>query len=101
MKKLLIIILLLNESNQIIQWMNQESSKSKTMGKIQINYMPRKWQQEFHKNMEQKKRAILVLHRRAGKTTAIVNQLQKDAMLVPNSQYAYICPFKDQAKRVA
>jgi phage terminase large subunit len=34
-------------------------------------------------------------------TTAIVNQLQKDAMLVPNSQYAYICPFKDQAKRVA
>ena len=51
--------------------------------------------------MEQQKRAILVLHRRAGKTTAIVNQLQKDAMLIPDSQYAYICPYRDQAKRIA
>lgn len=71
------------------------------MAKIQINYLPRPWQVEFHKHMEQKKRAILVLHRRAGKTTAIVNQLQKDAMLIPNSKYAYICPYRDQAKRVA
>jgi len=211
------------------------------MAKIQINYSPRAWQEDFHKHIEQKKRAILVLHRRAGKaqplsakvltpnglvfmgdiklndtvltpkgtkakvigifpqpkqqiykiilqdgsqtrataehlwkiyfankceilntlclktlleqkikifidtaidfilykkeiikieedgfevaqciliddpdhlyitddfivthnTTAIVNQLQKDAMLVPDSQYAYICPYKDQAKRVA
>ena len=35
--------------------------------KIQINYTPRKWQADFHKQMETKKRAILVLHRRAGK----------------------------------
>lgn len=35
--------------------------------KIQINYVPRPWQTKFHKEMETKKRAILVLHRRAGK----------------------------------
>jgi hypothetical protein len=51
--------------------------------------------------METKKRAILVLHRRAGKTTAIVNQLQKDALITPESKYAYICPTYKQAKAVA
>jgi len=35
--------------------------------KIQIDYVPRPWQAEFHKKMDTKKRAILVLHRRAGK----------------------------------
>ena len=51
--------------------------------------------------MENKKRAILVLHRRAGKTVAIVNQLQKDALITPESKYAYICPTYKQAKAVA
>lgn len=71
------------------------------MAKIQIDYQPRPWQAVFHKQMETKKRAILVLHRRAGKTVAIVNQLQKDALIVPESKYAYICPTYKQAKAVA
>jgi len=34
-------------------------------------------------------------------TTAIVNQLQKDALITPESKYAYICPTYKQAKAVA
>ena len=69
--------------------------------KIQINYTPRPWQALFHKAMEKKKRAILVVHRRAGKTVAVANQLQKDALMVAESKYAYICPTYKQAKAVA
>mgnify|MGYP003796762761 FL=1 len=69
--------------------------------KIQINYTPFPWQKEFHKALEKYNRAILVCHRRSGKTTAIVNQLQKDALITPESKYAYICPTYKQAKAVA
>lgn len=44
---------------------------------------------------------MLVLHRRAGKTTAILNHLQRDAIRVPESQYAFIAPTYKQAKRIA
>jgi phage terminase large subunit len=44
---------------------------------------------------------VLVLHRRAGKTTAILNHLQRDAIRVPESQYAFVAPTYKQAKRIA
>lgn len=44
---------------------------------------------------------MLVLHRRAGKTTAILNHLQRDAIRTPKSQYAFIAPTYKQAKRIA
>ena len=69
--------------------------------KIQINYTPFPWQKEFHKALEKYNRAILVCHRRSGKTTAIVNQLQKDALITPESKFAYICPTYKQAKAIA
>ncbi len=44
---------------------------------------------------------VLVLHRRAGKTTAVLNHLQRDALRVPKSDYAYIAPTYKMAKRIA
>ncbi len=69
------------------------------MGKIKIPYKPRNWALKFHDST--KRWIVLVLHRRAGKTTAILNHLQRDAVLISNSQYAYIAPTYKQAKRIA
>jgi len=44
---------------------------------------------------------VLVLHRRAGKTIAVLNHLQRDALKTPNSRLAYIAPFYKQAKNIA
>ena len=47
--------------------------------------------------------ACMVCHRRAGKTVAAVNDLIRGAVSCPHPrpQFAYIAPFRDQAKRVA
>lgn len=47
--------------------------------------------------------AIVVAHRRAGKTVACINELIKSALTarLPQSRYAYIAPFYKQAKSVA
>lgn len=67
--------------------------------KIKIPYKPRQWSKDFHASL--KRWIVLVLHRRAGKTTAILNHLQRDAVKVPKSQYAFIAPTYKQAKRIA
>lgn len=69
------------------------------MSKIIIPYKPRKWAKVFHAAV--KRWIVLVLHRRAGKTTAILNHLQRDALRVAASQYAFIAPTYKQAKRIA
>lgn len=74
------------------------------MTKIIIPYTPRQiWQDVIHPAMDQKKRAVLVCHRRFGKTVGCINELIKKA--VQNSlrapQYAYIAPFRNQAERIA
>lgn len=46
--------------------------------KIEIPYAPRKWARKLHDSF--KRWAALVLHRRAGKTTAILNHHQRAAM---------------------
>jgi len=66
---------------------------------IIIPYKPRNWAKDFHNST--KRWIVLVLHRRAGKTTAILNHLQRDALRVPKSQYAFIAPTYKQAKRIA
>lgn len=43
----------------------------------------------------------MVLHRRAGKTTAVLNHLQRDCLRIFESQFAYIGPTYKQSKRVA
>jgi phage terminase large subunit-like protein len=69
------------------------------MGKITIPYKPRNWAKELHDSTKRWK--VLVLHRRAGKTTAVLNHLQRDALRNPNAEYAYIAPTYKQAKRIA
>ena len=64
-------------------------------------YEPRQPFIEFHNR--DKRYACLVIHRRAGKTVAAVNDLVIGALEcgLPRPQFAYIAPFRDQAKRVA
>lgn len=69
------------------------------MGVITIPYKPRLWAQEFHNS--KKRWNVLVMHRRCGKTVAVVNHLQRSALQTPNSSYAYIAPTYKQAKRIA
>ena len=64
-----------------------------------IPYKPRMWAKSFHGST--KRWIVLVLHRRAGKTTAILNHLQRDALKVLKSNYAFIAPTYKQAKRIA
>jgi phage terminase large subunit len=68
---------------------------------IKINYKPREWAKAFHES--DKKLFVLVLHRRAGKTTAAINHLIRECFRNPESEqrYAYIAPTYKQAKTVA
>lgn len=75
------------------------AGKIKTMGKITIPYRPRNWAKTFHS--AETRWIVLVLHRRAGKTTAMLNHFQRDALRVDGSSYAFIAPTYKQAKRVA
>jgi len=65
---------------------------------IIIPYSPRDYFIPFH---ESKKRwAVIVAHRRSGKSTACFNHLQRDALTVKESRYAFILPTYKQAKNV-
>ena len=66
---------------------------------IRIPYSPRIWSKELHN--KKKRWNVIVAHRRSGKTTATLNHLQRDALIVPNSRYAYIAPTYKQAKNIA
>lgn len=72
--------------------------------KITIPYTPRPiWQKEIHPNIERYRYAVLVCHRRFGKTVGTVNHMIKMAILndKPAPLYAYVAPFRKQAKKVA
>jgi hypothetical protein len=63
-----------------------------------IIYTPREWTRGFHSSAKRWK--VLVVHRRAGKTVASINHLIRDAMMTPNSRFAYIAPTYRQAKDI-
>lgn len=68
---------------------------------IRIGYKPRELLRQYH---ERKQRwAIIVAHRRFGKTVGVINQLIYDCMncTKPNPRYAYVAPTYGQAKDVA
>ncbi len=71
------------------------------MKKVIIPYKPRNAFQPLHRR--NKRWAVVVAHRRAGKTVACINELIKAAITarLDNSRYAYIAPFYRQAKSVA
>lgn len=62
-------------------------------------YHPRAWTRALHETT--KRWNVIVAHRRAGKTTACLNHLIRDATLIPKSRFAFIAPTYKQAKGVA
>jgi hypothetical protein len=68
---------------------------------IKLKYRPRKVFEDFHSR--NKRWAVIVAHRRAGKTVACINDLIVKALLEnkPNGRYAYIAPYQSQAKNIA
>jgi hypothetical protein len=68
---------------------------------IKLKYRPRSVFEDFHSRKE--RWAVIVAHRRCGKTVACINDLIVKALLEnkPHAQYAYIAPFYSQAKSVA
>lgn len=69
--------------------------------RIVIPYSPRKQFVPFH--MRTQRWAIIVAHRRAGKTVACVNELIRGALTCTNKRpmFGYIAPLLKQAKSVA
>src|SRR3990167_8726251 len=66
---------------------------------IEIDYSPRNWAVSFHNFAG--RWMVMVMHRRAGKTTAVLNHLERDALRIPDSRFAYIAPTYREAKRIA
>lgn len=62
-------------------------------------YQPRSQFIAFHERIN--RWAIIVAHRRAGKTVACINELVTRALLETNGRFAYIAPTYKQAKQVA
>ena len=73
------------------------------MKQITIPYSPRFPQTEIHKLLESHRFAVLVAHRRMGKTVLAVNHLIKRSITDKKDRgfYAYIAPFRVQAKAIA
>ena len=73
------------------------------MAELIIPYKPREHQLKVHELLEGRRFAVVVAHRRFGKTVAALNHLIRDAVLNTKEtpRYAYIAPTYGQAKRVA
>jgi len=71
------------------------------MEEITIDYKPRKEVEAYHNRKE--RFAVLVAHRRFGKTVAAINDLIRACFTVQkeNVRVAYIAPYLSQAKAVA
>ena len=71
------------------------------MRDITFKYTPRKQFADLHQR--EQRWAVMVCHRRAGKTVASVNELVLRALLTKkkNARFAYVAPFYSQAKDVA
>ena len=69
---------------------------------IKIPYSPRPLQKELHARLKTKRWAVVVCHRRFGKTVMAINHLLRDAVLntKENPRYAYIAPTYRQAKMI-
>jgi phage terminase large subunit len=68
---------------------------------LEIPYAPRMAFVPFHNT--KRRWAIIVAHRRSGKTTAAINKLIKEAIAckLPQPRYGLIAPFRSQAKEIA
>ena len=73
------------------------------MAELIIPYKPREHQLKVHDLLGGKRFAVVVAHRRFGKTVAALNHLIRESLLNLKEapRYAYIAPTYGQAKRVA
>ncbi len=71
------------------------------MKEIELKYEPREQFIPFHQRKQ--RYAVMVCHRRAGKTVSAVNELVLRSLYTKkkNARYAYVAPFYSQAKRIA
>lgn len=71
--------------------------------RIFIPYQPRLHQRELHRGVSLKRWAVVVCHRRFGKTVWALNHLIRHAMTSqsPEPRYAYFAPYLKQAKSIA
>ena len=68
--------------------------------RLYVRYMPRTAFVDFHARTQ--RWAVLVAHRRSGKTTSVLADAVKRALEGPaNGRYAYIAPYYAQAKTIA
>ncbi len=72
-----------------------------TVKVIQLKYKPRAQLGPFHER--QQRFALIVAHRRFGKTVGVVNDMVVRALRTPkqNAFYAYVAPYFGQAKQAA
>ena len=70
---------------------------------VTIPYTPRPQLVQVHASLEASEEACIVFHRRAGKTVLLLNHIIKRAATFngDDGEFAYICPYLKQAKRVA
>lgn len=68
---------------------------------VEIDYSPRDVFKPFH--YREQRWAIIVAHRRCGKTVACINDLIRKAFVEskPDGRYAYVAPYYAQAKTIA
>ncbi len=68
---------------------------------VELAYRPRGPFLAFHQRRQT--RAVLVCHRRAGKTVATIHDLVFKALATrkPNAFFAYVAPYKTQVKQIA
>ena len=73
------------------------------MPEIVIPYTPRELQNELHTELDKYRWAVIVCHRRFGKTVMAINHLLRASILCdkPNPRFAYVAPTYRQAKSVA
>ena len=71
--------------------------------KITIPYKPRKQQAYLHKHLQSYRYALLLCHRRLGKSTCAINHLIRAALTNSNHnpRFAYLAPSYKQAKSIA
>lgn len=68
---------------------------------VEIDYSPREVFEAFH--YREQRWAVIVAHRRCGKTVACINDLIRKAFVEnkPDGRYAYVAPYYAQAKTIA
>jgi len=74
---------------------------SEVVLEVEMDYCPRQVFEDFHDRTE--RWAVIVAHRRAGKTVLCINDLIYKALIEgkEDGRYAYIAPYYSQAKSIA